>query len=158
MRRSASRATILILAACAGLSPVGAIPVPLQPDKRVVVRSVRVVELDGDHDGFADTGETLDLWVTVSNKTGGELTHVVAQLSTQDPRIDCISFSDSVAALLPAGESVELPVPFRLTVSAKADRAGVVPPVACIAGACSNGAGACATPGACTRTSLASPR
>src|SRR6185436_18978601 len=43
-----------------------------------------------DGDGYPDTDETVDLLLTVWNRSGETLTNLVAQLATTDPKIDCI--------------------------------------------------------------------
>ena len=45
----------------------------------------------GDDDGYADAGETVDLVVRLSNKSGLDLDDIVVGLVTSDPKIDCIS-------------------------------------------------------------------
>jgi hypothetical protein len=45
---------------------------------------------NGDNDGWADTNETVSMQISVSNKTGVDLTNVVARLATNDPNIDCV--------------------------------------------------------------------
>jgi hypothetical protein len=47
--------------------------------------------VNGDDDGFADTNETVDMFVTYINKTGVPLENVVVTLSTTDSKIECIS-------------------------------------------------------------------
>ncbi len=89
----------------------------------LILRSLRVVDLDGDHDGFADTGETVELHVTLSNKSSVDLANVVGVLSTGDPKIECISSSVIRIDSLPAHGDAEAPAPFRFRVSDAADRA-----------------------------------
>ena len=45
---------------------------------------------NGDNDGWADTNETVNMKIRVSNKSGVDLTGLTARLSTNDPKIDCI--------------------------------------------------------------------
>jgi hypothetical protein len=56
----------------------------------VVVNVAEIVSDNGDDDPFADTGELVELAVSVLNKTGMPLTNVTAQLMTDDPKIACI--------------------------------------------------------------------
>ena len=128
------------------------VDVPKFPGSEFAIASVRVQDLDGDLDGWADTGERAELWVTVANKTGRDLPRVIVRLATDDPKIDCIDSFEVALGSMAAGTGVETPVPFRFRVSALADRSGTVPPVLCASGSCSNGAGSCATPSDCVRT------
>ena len=45
----------------------------------------------GDDDGYADAGETIDMPVTLINKSGLDLDDVVVGLGSTDPKIECIS-------------------------------------------------------------------
>jgi len=107
-----------------------------------------------DGDGFPDTDETADLSFLVSNKSGQPLTNVVVRFWTTDSRIACISTAVSQIGTVPAATTVPSPTPFRFRVAATADRGGTSPAAACVAGACSNGAGACAAAADCARTAL----
>ena len=73
---------------------------------------VLVVEIvladNGDGDGFADTNETAEMRLTVRNGTGGDLTTLIALLTTEDPKIECITVPEIQIGSLSAGE-------FRLT-------------------------------------------
>ena len=68
----------------------------------VTVISSRLVEINGDLDGFPDTNETFDLYVSVANKTTTPLTNVVVQIASSDPKIHCILRSSSVIPALDA--------------------------------------------------------
>ncbi len=105
-----------------------------------------------DGDGFPDTDETVDLPVLLSNKSGSDLTNVVVRLWSVDARVDCVGSSIVAFGAVPAGATVGSPTPFRFRIGGTADRAGAVPPVTCSSGACSNGAGRCASPADCVRT------
>ena len=118
----------------------------------VAVRSFRLDDAAGDADGSPDTGETVDLYVTLINKTGKDLTHLVVAAATEDAKVECFLRSLVSLASFPAGTAAELPVPLTFRVSASADRAGIVPPVSCASGVCSNGAGTCTTPAQCQKT------
>ena len=118
----------------------------------VVVRSFRLQEVAGDADGFPDTGETVDLYLTLINKTGMDLTRIVVAAATSDAKVECFLRSLVSLSSFSAGAAVEVPVPFTFRVSPSADRAGIVPPVSCTNGVCSNGAGSCTTPPQCQKT------
>jgi hypothetical protein len=105
-----------------------------------------------DGDGFPDTNETVDLYLTLRNPTSIAYTNVVAQVVSSDPKVDCILSSQTRVASVPAHSNVEMPDPVRLKIASTADRSGVVPPVSCTLGVCSNGAGACAAVSACKKT------
>ncbi len=66
----------------------GHVPTPAPP-AMVLVRVF--VSDNGDQDGYADSFETVDLFVTVYNRTGLALDNVTAELSTTDPAVGCIS-------------------------------------------------------------------
>ncbi len=55
----------------------------------VVVTAYRLVD-NGDSDAYADSDETVEMYITLANKTGSDLENVVARLSSTDPEIDCI--------------------------------------------------------------------
>ena len=58
----------------------------------VGVRIVNAFLTDnGDADGWADTNETVDMRLTVHNGMGVDLTGLTARLTTEDPRIECIT-------------------------------------------------------------------
>ena len=59
--------------------------------KSYTLKLVGTAPTNGDNDGFADTDETIDLAVTLSNKTGIDLTNVVVTLDTSSPAIECIA-------------------------------------------------------------------
>jgi len=124
----------------------------------IVVRVLRVEDLDGDLDSYADTGETANLFFSVSNKTTTGYTAVVATMFPLDPKITCVTPSIAVG-MLPAGADVTVAVPIQFKVHAFAERGGAV--VTCTAGTCSNlvvrdgvhGATVpCAAAADCTRT------
>ncbi len=80
----------------------------------VVVKSSRITNDagKGDGDGFADTNETVNMYITVSNKTGKDLTNLVARLSTNSPNVDCVLQPSIVLPSLPKGAALEIPTPF----------------------------------------------
>lgn len=123
----------------------------------VQLKSFRVVDLNGDNDGYPDTNETVNLFVTVRNAAvSQDLTNVVIAMNMGDPKIDCIVPSASTVPVLAAGAEAEMP-PFRLHVHPDADRAGTA--VNCNnpgpSGTCSNFvdvAGGCLLDSDCHRT------
>lgn len=117
------------------------------------VVSYRVDDIDGDRDGYPDTGETADLYLSVWNATASTLTNVTVQASTSDPRIDCLLATPVTIPSLLAGSTVELPAAFQFRVADTADRSGTNPAATCAQGVCSNGAGACTTVTQCQKTS-----
>ena len=126
-----------------------------EDDLRVV--SFRIAEQNGDQDTFPDTNETVNLFITVQNKTSGgtrEATNVVAQIYTTDPKIDCVINGLVAIGTLAPNEIREIPTPFVFKVQSTSDRAGAVPPATCDSGVCSNGAGSCTVPANCVRTVL----
>jgi len=104
-----------------------------------------------DGDGYPDTNETVDLYVTLSNKHSFDVTNLVVQASVSDPKIECVLSSVRTVASLAASGSVEVG-PFRFKVSGLADRGGTVPAVSCASSVCSNGAGACTISTECRKT------
>jgi hypothetical protein len=66
------------------------------------IRLVGTAPANGDNDGFADADETIDLAVTLINKTGLNLDGVVAELSTEDPTIECVSTSQVIIGAVAA--------------------------------------------------------
>jgi hypothetical protein len=97
----------------------------LFPTGRVSVQGYRLTD-NGDDDGFADTNETVNLFVTVTNQTGRDLDGVVARLSTNSPAIDCILQPVIDIGALDAqgpGSSAEGPNPFVFKVGSTIARA-----------------------------------
>jgi len=126
--------------------------VPRSPSNVFSIQAVEAADIDGDLDAFPDTGETVDLRLTLKNNSDVTLHHAVAWLFTDDPRIDCMAVPSVAVGTLPPDSAVTPASPFRFRVSEDADRAGSVPPVACVAGVCSNGPGGCAVPADCARS------
>lgn len=87
----------------------------------VLPSGFRVADVDGDLDGFPDTSETFDLDLDLRNY-GEDRTNVVAYLSTDDPKLDCVIASTVAVGSIPSGATVALPSPFRLHVHPAADR------------------------------------
>jgi len=67
---------------------------------------------NGDGDGFADTNETVEMRLTVRNGTGGNLTTSIALLTTDDPKIECITVPMIEIGPLLAGEFRLISEPF----------------------------------------------
>jgi hypothetical protein len=86
---------------------------------RIDFRSL-VIELapgsPGDDDGFADAGETIDMPVTLVNKSGLDLDDIVVSLLTDDSKIECISLPVVHAGAALAGATFTTP-PFRFKVA-----------------------------------------
>ncbi|MDH3786053.1 MAG: hypothetical protein OEV00_12090, partial [Acidobacteriota bacterium] len=76
------------------------------------------------NDGWADTNETVDMFLTIGNKTGVPLTGVSARLQTNDPKIDCVTKPFIEIGDFEEGETRITPVPFTFHVSPTANRAG----------------------------------
>jgi hypothetical protein len=133
-------------------------PAPRALEGYLPIAAARFVDVNGDADGYADTNETIDLFLTVHNPSRSpDLTNVVVEVSSLDPRIDCVAPSSVTIGSVPSGTDVETPVAFRLHVHPDADRAG--PSVVCIApgpsGICSNFVrveGGCSSDADCHRT------
>lgn len=79
----------------------GFVPHPAPPT--VVVVNALVTD-NGDGDGWADTNETVELRLTLRNRMGFDLTGLKAQLSTDDPKIACITKAVLSIGDLAAGE------------------------------------------------------
>ncbi|MCP3980277.1 MAG: S8 family serine peptidase [bacterium] len=89
----------------------------------LIVTSTKLTD-NGDNDGWADTNETVDMQIEVSNKTGVDLTGCTARLATGDSKIDCVIDSFAVIGDM-AEDEVKLLAPaeaFRFHVSSTADR------------------------------------
>ncbi len=91
---------------------------------RVVVKSSRITNDagKGDADAFADTNETVNMYITVSNKTGKSLTNLVARLASNSPSVDCILQPSIVLPSLPTGAALEIPTPFVWKVTSSVNR------------------------------------
>ena len=76
---------------------------------------------NGDHDGYADTNETVELWLTVRNTTPQALTAVVATLSTSGTTACIIDGTAAVGDLAP-GASVRAAEPLVFHVGVGQDR------------------------------------
>ncbi len=86
------------------------------PAGRVIVEGYRLQD-NGDGDLYADTNEQVDMYVTVGNKSGMQLTNLTAHLFVDDSKIECVSVGTIFIGNLLDGESVESPTPFVFTVA-----------------------------------------
>ena len=75
---------------------------------------------NGDNDGFADTGETVSLRLTVQNTSGISLSEVTVRLVAQDPATACVSAPEIFVGDLAPGE-ITLTDPFVLTMAQTVD-------------------------------------
>jgi hypothetical protein len=91
----------------------------------VVVKGSRITNdaLKGDGDGFADTNETVNMYITLINKTGQDLTNVVARLASNSSYVDCIFRDTVILGSLAKAATVETTGSFGWKVSASAIRA-----------------------------------
>jgi hypothetical protein len=89
----------------------------------LVVKSVTVTDLNGDHDVFCDTGEDCEMTVVVQNASSTNLSDVTLYLSSADSDIACISKPSVRIGTLAAGASVDTAnvggqrLPFEFSVS-----------------------------------------
>ncbi|HEX6852516.1 MAG TPA: hypothetical protein VF139_14050 [Candidatus Polarisedimenticolaceae bacterium] len=82
---------------------------------RIAVENVRITD-NGDGDGFADTNETVTVFVTLRNRTGIALDNVSATLNTSSSRIECISVSTTTFGSLANNQAAENPIGFTFKV------------------------------------------
>ncbi|MCP3981025.1 MAG: hypothetical protein GY716_17145 [bacterium] len=87
----------------------------------LAVERTRIVD-DGDQDGFADTNETIQLFLTVHNTTGSDLTNVRLTLSSDSPLLRCVTRDTIELESLAPGVVTELGTPFEFAVG-EVDRA-----------------------------------
>ncbi len=80
---------------------------------------------DGDNDGYADAGETVDMTATFRNNTGSNLTNVIARVSSNSPTINCVSNPTVALGSFGPYEEKTATVPFTFQVADTANRAGV---------------------------------
>jgi len=72
---------------------------------------------NGDNDGLADTNETVEMQISVTNKTGADLTTVIARLGSNDPNVDCVVNSFVVVGDIAAGATEQGSAPFTFHVA-----------------------------------------
>ncbi len=91
---------------------------------RVTVAGARLTNQAGfgDGDGFADTNETLEMFLTIRNQTGVPLDRVVAWAVTDDPEIDCVLKPFAAVGELAVDELKEAAEPIVFKVAADAER------------------------------------
>lgn len=77
---------------------------------------------NGDNDNIADAGETVTMSITVSNKTSGDISNVVARLATNDSKIECISAPFLSVGSIPRFGSVTTTQRFTFKVADTAQR------------------------------------
>jgi hypothetical protein len=70
----------------------------------LVVRNVILYD-NNDDDGWADSNETVDMEILVANKSGVDVSGLIARIVTNDPKIDCIVNPTVEIGDLPDGES-----------------------------------------------------
>ncbi len=80
-----------------------------------MVKSVRLSD-NGDHDGFADPYETVNVFLTLRNVSDTPRSGVHVAITTDDPRVDCVLTSAAAFGSLGARETREgtVPVSFRV--------------------------------------------
>ncbi|MCP3981024.1 MAG: hypothetical protein GY716_17140 [bacterium] len=81
----------------------------------LAVERTRIVD-DGDQDGFADTNETIQLFLTVHNTSGSDLTNVRVTLSSDSPLLRCVTRDTIQFESLAPGVVTELGTPFEFAV------------------------------------------
>ena len=72
---------------------------------------------NGDNDGFADSNETLTLFLTVRNTSGVPLSNVTARLYTLQPEVACLSTPEISIGSLAVDEELTTSQGFVFTVS-----------------------------------------
>jgi hypothetical protein len=60
---------------------------------------------NGDDDGWADSNETVSMQIELSNKSGVDLSGIVARLQSNDPKVECVINPSLDFGDLPEGES-----------------------------------------------------
>ncbi|HYS04579.1 MAG TPA: thrombospondin type 3 repeat-containing protein [Candidatus Dormibacteraeota bacterium] len=78
------------------------------PLAKILVMSTQVGDVDGDHDGFADSGEKVRIYMSVKNAGTFDLTNVSLNLNSSDPDVACITRPTIFRALFRAGETLSL--------------------------------------------------
>ncbi len=76
------------------------------PLPNLIVQAAVVNDLNGDHDGFCDTGEKCEMTVVVKNAGPVNLTNVTFYLASADSDIQCISKPAVAIGNLPVGAVV----------------------------------------------------
>jgi Thrombospondin type 3 repeat len=78
------------------------------PLAKILVMSTQVGDVDGDHDGFADSGEKVRIYLSVKNAGTFDLTNVSLNLNSSDPDVACITRPTIFRSLFRAGETLTL--------------------------------------------------
>jgi hypothetical protein len=78
------------------------------PLAHIVVRQAQAGDVDGDRDGFIDSGERGRIYLTVTNTGTTDLTNVTFNLNSTDPDVACITVPSIRRASFPAGASLVL--------------------------------------------------
>ena len=84
-----------------------------------------VLSDDGDHDGYADTNETVSMQLTVRNTSGIALSAVKLRLASLDPQRVCLSDAEIEVGDLAPGQTVVPADTFVFAVLDDVDRAGM---------------------------------
>lgn len=79
---------------------------------------------NGDNDGYADAAETNDLTLTLINKTGLDLTNLVATLTTTDATVECLNPYQVTVPAVSAGATFTTPA-FRFKIADTVNRTSV---------------------------------
>ena len=79
---------------------------------------------NGDNDGYADAGETNDLTLTLVNKTGLDLTNLVATMATTDATVDCLNPYQVTVPTVSAGATFTTPA-FRFKIADTVNRTSI---------------------------------
>ncbi len=82
----------------------------------VAVQSVRLTD-NGDNDGFADPHETVQVFVTLRNRSGSDQQGIVVRLASTDPTVACIPTPVVSFGALLAGEIREASMPLEFQVA-----------------------------------------
>ena len=98
---------------------------PCDPPPHLALQAARVQDLDGDRDGFPDTGETVDVHLRVVNKSYYDFTNAHVTATLDDPGGGCVGIATTTLPLVPARSSADASTPIRFTVPAVADRASL---------------------------------
>jgi hypothetical protein len=71
----------------------------------VLVTGISLAD-NGDNDPYADPNETVDMTITLANRTGIQLSNVTARLVTSDAKIDCVINPQINVGTMPADDPV----------------------------------------------------
>jgi hypothetical protein len=82
----------------------------------LAVQGLRLVD-NGDNDGFADPNETIQVFVTLRNRSGSDRQGIVVRMASTDPKVACIPTPVVAFGALLVGEVREASVPLALRVA-----------------------------------------